>query len=63
MPKGDRAYFPDQDYLLPPSLGQWLPERQLADFVSDMVDQLDPTPMQAEHGEEKRRALVAETDN
>src|SRR5580700_853907 len=53
MPKGYRAYFPDQDFLLPPSLGQWLPERHLAYFVSDVVDQLDLTPMHAEYGEEK----------
>jgi transposase len=54
MPKGYRAYFPDQDFLLPPSLGQWLPEGHLAYFVSDVVDQLDLTPMHAEYGEERR---------
>ncbi len=54
MPKGYRAYLPDQDYLLPPSLQQWLPEGHLAYFVSDVVDQLDLTPMHAEYGEEKR---------
>ena len=54
MPKGYREYFPDQDFLLPPSLGQWLPEGHLAYFVSDVVDQLDLTPMHAEYGEEKR---------
>src|SRR6266436_4778631 len=54
MPKGYRAYIPDQDFLLPPSLGQWLPEGHLAYFVSDVVDQLDLTPMHAEYGEERR---------
>ena len=54
MPKSYRAYLPDQDFLLPPSLQQWLPERHLAYFVSDVVDQLDLTPMHAEYGEEKR---------
>jgi transposase len=54
MPKGYRAYVPDQDFLLPPSLSQWLPEGHLAYFVSDVVDQLDLTPMHAEYGEERR---------
>jgi transposase len=54
MPKGYRAYFPEQDFLLPPSLGQWLPEGHLCYFVSDVVDQLDLSPMHAEYGEERR---------
>ena len=33
--------MPEQDLLLPPSLGDWLPEDHLAYFVSDVVDQLD----------------------
>jgi transposase len=53
MPKGYRAYFSDQDFLLPPSLGQWLPEGHLAYLVSDVVDQLDLTPMHTEYGEER----------
>ena len=35
------AYEPDQPYLLPPDMRDWLPEGDLALFVSDMVDQLD----------------------
>lgn len=54
MPKRYRAYLPDQDFLLPPSVSEWLPEGHLAYFVSDVVDQLDLTPMHAEHGEERR---------
>ena len=54
MPKGYRPYLPDQDFLLPPSLSQWLPEEHLAYFVSDLVDQLDLAPMHAEYGEERR---------
>src|SRR5450756_243461 len=54
MPKRYRAYLPGQDFLLPPSLGQWLPEGHLAYFVSDMVDPLDLPPMDAEYGEELR---------
>ena len=54
MPKGYRAYLPDQDFLLPPSLSQWLPEGHLAYFVSDVVGQLDLAPMHAEYGDERR---------
>lgn len=54
MPKGYRAYLPDQDFLLPPSLSRWLPEGHLAYFVSDVVDQLDLAPMHAEYGDERR---------
>src|ERR1700689_427827 len=54
MRKGYRPYLPEQDYLLPPSLSQWLPEGHLAYFVSDVVDQLDLAPMHAEYGEERR---------
>jgi hypothetical protein len=41
MGKTYRAYLPEQDFLLPPSLGAWLPEDHLAYFVSDVVEQLD----------------------
>ncbi len=36
-----KDYVPEQSYLLPPSLREWLPEDHLAYFVSDVVDQLD----------------------
>jgi transposase len=36
-----RPYDPDQQYLLPPSLGDWLPEGHLAYFVREVVEQLD----------------------
>lgn len=34
-------YAQDQDFLLPPSLKEWVPEDSLAHFVSDTVDQLN----------------------
>ena len=40
MRKGYRAYDPEQDLLLPPSLRQWLDDDHLVYFVSDVVDQL-----------------------
>ena len=54
MPKGYRAYLPNQDLLLPPSLREWLAEDHLVYFVSDVVDQLDLSAIHAAYGEEKR---------
>ena len=41
MSKTYKPYQPEQDLLLPPSLRDWLPEKHLAYFVSDVVDELD----------------------
>jgi transposase len=54
MAKGYRAYLPEQDLLLPPSLREWLPEDHLVYFVSDVVDTLDLSAIHAVYGEEKR---------
>jgi len=37
MSKGFKAYNPDQMFLMPPSLRDWLPEDHLAYFISDVV--------------------------
>jgi len=49
-----RPYLPDQEFLLPPSLRDWLPEGHLAYFVSDVVDQLDLSAIYAVYGDEQR---------
>jgi transposase len=49
-----RAYLPEQDFLLPPSLGDWLPENHLAYFVSDVVEQLDLSAIESVYEEEER---------
>ncbi len=36
-----RSYNPEQPYLLPPSLDDWLPQDHLARFISETVDQMD----------------------
>ena len=54
MAKTFRPYLPDQDFLLPPSLREWLPEGHLAYFVSDVVDQLDLSAVYAVYGDEQR---------
>lgn len=41
MRKKFREYNPNQIMLLPPTLNEWLPENHLANFISDLVDQLD----------------------
>lgn len=41
MPTSFLPYEPNQDFLLPPSLSEWLPENHLAYFVSEIVDRLD----------------------
>ena len=42
MSKTYRPYEPDQQLLL---LQEWLPSDHLAHFVSDVVDQLDLSPI------------------
>jgi transposase len=41
MPTSFLPYEPRQDFLLPPSLSEWLPENHLAYFVSELIDRLD----------------------
>ncbi|MFZ1058685.1 MAG: IS1182 family transposase [Candidatus Rokuibacteriota bacterium] len=41
MDKTYRPYDPDQLFLMPPNLRDWLPREHLAYFVSDVVDDLD----------------------
>lgn len=45
MPKTFRPYDLDQRLLLPPDLREWLPAGHLALFVSDVVDELDLSPI------------------
>ena len=54
MAKAYRAYLPEQDLLLPPSLRDWLPENHLAHFVSDVVDQLDLSAIESVYEAEER---------
>lgn len=41
MGKRFKEYAPEQSYLLPPSLKDWLPEGHLVYFVSELVKELD----------------------
>jgi transposase len=53
MGKNFRSYLPDQDFLLPPRLNDWLPEKHLAYFVSDVVDELDLSAIENFYEKEK----------
>jgi transposase len=54
MTKTYRPYCPDQLFLLPPSLQDWLPENHLSYFVSDVVDQLDLSEIESYYEKEDR---------
>jgi transposase len=54
MAKVYRPYFPEQDFLLPPSLREWLPESHLAYFVSDLIDHLDLSRIEQHYEREER---------
>lgn len=47
MSKTYRAYNPDQELLMPPSLRDWLPENHLAYFVSDTIGEMDLREIEA----------------
>src|SRR3984957_19070164 len=54
MGKSYRRYLPEQGFLLPPSLREWLPENHLVYFVSDVVDHLNLSALDAMYGAEPR---------
>src|ERR1700726_1464941 len=54
MSKSYRAYLPEQDFLLPPSVREWLPENHLVYFVSDVIDNLNLSALDAVYGDEQR---------
>jgi transposase len=53
MAKSFRPYEPDQLLLLPPAIGDWVPEGHLARFVSDVVDGLDLSAIEDTYEEER----------
>jgi transposase len=54
MAKTYRAYLPEQQFLLPPSLRDWLPDDHLVYFVSDVVDALDVSAITSVYEAEER---------
>jgi transposase len=55
MPSNYRAYQPEQSYLLPPSPSDWLPEKHLAFFISEVVDEMDLSAFYGPHEESDPR--------
>jgi len=53
MAKVFRPYEPDQLLLLPPAIGDWVPDGHLAHFVSDLVDGLDLSAIEDTYEEER----------
>lgn len=54
MSKTFRPYEPNQDFLMPASMREWLPANHLAYFISDMVDQLDLSSIMKRYAIEER---------
>lgn len=54
MSKTFRPYDPNQTFLMPASMKEWLPPDHLAYFVSDVVDQLDLSEMLDCYNSEER---------
>ena len=51
-----RPYLPEQDFPLPSSSREWLPEGHLAYFVSDLSDQLDLSQIEWHYDREENFA-------
>ena len=47
MEKRYKTYEPEQSLLFPPNIKDWLPEDHLSNFVSDVVDQMDLSAIEA----------------
>lgn len=54
MSKTFRPYEPDQPFLMPASMRDWLPSDHLAYFISDVVDHLDLRAIMERYADEER---------
>ena len=54
MSKTFRPYEPDQTFLMPASMRDWLPGEHLAYFISDVVDHLDLSAIMERYAGEER---------
>ena len=59
MSKRFRVCSLEQEFLLPPSLQDWLPEDHLARFIADVVNELDLSAIYAEYERKDGRGLSA----
>ena len=63
MSKTYLPYDPAQQLLLPQALQEWLPEDHLAYFISDIVDQLDPSEITGRYAGAAGRAALPSSDD
>ncbi len=54
MSKTYRRYEPDQIFLLPPSLSDWLPSDHMVYFVREILDTIDLSPINSVYEKEER---------
>lgn len=54
MSKIFRPYEPDQVFLMPASMREWLPSNHMAYFISDVVDQIDLSEIMERYTHEER---------
>ena len=54
MSKKYRPYEPDQMFLMPPSLIDWLPKDHMVFFVRDLLDRMDLSPITSHYEDEER---------
>lgn len=54
MGKTYRAWNPNQQYLLPPSVQDWLPEKDLVYFIVETLSELDISAITEKYEQEKR---------
>ena len=54
MAKTYRSYEPDQLFLMPPSLTEWLPEGHLVYFIREILDTIDLSPITRVYEDEDR---------
>jgi transposase len=59
MSKRFRVCSLDQQFLMPPSLQDWLPENHLARFIADVVNELDLSSIYGEYERKDGRGLSA----
>ena len=59
MSKCFREYQPEQTWLLPPSLEDWLPEGHLTRFLSEVMGELDLGPIYQSYEEKDGRGQAA----
>ena len=54
MSKTYRPYEPDQMFLLPPSLTEWLPKNHMVFFLREVLEEMDLTPITRVYEQEER---------